>query len=125
MYKDTEYVFVKRFFLHTFAYRLKETGISIQSVRYGICPDEATGMYTFSRPLEPVLKRALKKVIICLPKQCFIIWLSVVLGKKNVGFKDAQEVIHSFMKHEIGRNPDNYSIVDGSGVSLTIISLPI
>lgn len=59
--QDTEYVFVKRFFLHTFAYRLKETGISIQSVRYGICPDEATGMYTFSRPLEPVLKRALKK----------------------------------------------------------------
>ena len=108
----------KDFFLHTFAYRLKETGISIQSVRYGICPDEATGMYTFSRPLAPVLKRALKKSDNLSAEAMFYHLAISRSGKKNVGFKDAQEVIHSFMKHEIGRNPDNYSIVDGSGVSL-------
>lgn len=106
------------FFLHTFAYKLNKKRISVQAVSYGMCPDEATGLYTLSHPLTPVLKRALKKSDNLSAEALFYHLGIHHSDEKYVGYKDAQNVIYDFMKNEIGYNPDDYSIVDGSGVSL-------
>ena len=58
------------FFLHTFAYKLRQKHIGLNSLAYGVCPEEGTYIYKVSRPLEEV------------------------------------------------KEPDNYNIVDGSGVSM-------
>lgn len=106
------------FFLHTFAYKLNKSGIPVQAVAYGMCPDEVTGLYTLSRPLTPVLKRALKKSDNLSAEALFYHLGIHHAEEKYVGYKDAQAVVYDFMKHEIGYNPGNYNIVDGSGVSL-------
>ena len=45
------------------------------------------------------------------------------LGRKNghvshLSFEDCQRVVERFMRHSLGYDPENYRIVDGSGVSL-------
>ena len=40
------------FFLHTFAYKLRQKHIGLDSLAYGVCPEEGTYIYKVSRPLE-------------------------------------------------------------------------
>lgn len=61
MHKDTEYVFFEGFLSAYIILQAEQKGIAVKSLTYGTCPDEVTELYTLSRPLTPVLQRALKK----------------------------------------------------------------
>lgn len=67
-----------------------------------MCPDEATGLYTLSRPLTPVLKRALKKSDNLSAEALFYHLGIHHSDEKYVGYKDAQDVIYDFMKMRSG-----------------------
>ena len=105
------------FFLHTFAYKLRQKHIGLDSLAYGVCPEEGTYIYKVSRPLEEVLKQALKKSDNLCAEALFY-HLSIGAGKKNVSAEDAQKAVERFMRYQIKKEPDNYNIVDGSGVSM-------
>ena len=105
------------FFLHTFAYKLRQKHIGLDSLAYGVCPEEGTYIYKVSRPLEEVLRRALKKSDNLCAEALFY-HLSIGAGKKNVSAEDAQKAVERFMRYQIKKEPDNYNIVDGSGVSM-------
>ena len=105
------------FFLHTFAYKLRQKHIGLDSLAYGVCPEEGIYIYKVSRPLEEVLKQALKKSDNLCAEALFY-HLSIGAGKKNVSAEDAQKAVERFMRYQIKKEPDNYNIVDGSGVSM-------
>lgn len=107
------------FFLHTFRCRLAEKGIQVEETAYGVSSDEETiPIYTFSRPMEAVLKQALKKSDNLSAEALFYHLAIGKTNKKRIGSKDARKVAARFMKQAIGRKPDAYSIVDGSGISM-------
>ena len=108
----------QEFFIHTFRYQLAQEHIAVDSVKCGICPEEATLLYKVSRPLEEVLKRALKKSDNLSAEALF--YHLAIRGSENkgIGAEDAQKAVKRFMRQAIGKNPDAYSIVDGSGVSM-------
>ena len=106
------------FFIQTFRYQLAQEHIAVDSLKYGVCPDTVTLLYKVSRPLEPVLKRALKKSDNLSAEALFYHLAIRGGGHKSIGIEDAQKEIEHFMRHHIGKNPDDYSIVDGSGVSM-------
>lgn len=108
----------KDFFLHTFAYQLKKAGISLNGIGYDWCPEGAAELYVVSRPLDPVLKRALKKSDNLSAEAMFYHLGIREKMEKGIGFEEAQKAVCRFMEEEIGCTPDDYSIVDGSGVSL-------
>lgn len=106
------------FFLHTFRNRLNEQGISLHAAVKGRCPQDTTELAVCSRPIEEVLKRALKKSDNLSAEALF---RHVGIQESDtlwVGFKQSQEAVYRFMKEEIGYLPERYRIVDGSGVSL-------
>ena len=105
------------FFIHTFRYQLMQEHIAVDSMKCGVCPEEATLLYKVSRPLEKVLKRALKKSD-NLSAEALFYHLAICGENKGIGAEDAQKVVKRFMRQSIGKNPDDYSIVDGSGVSM-------
>ena len=106
------------FFIQTFRYQLAQEHIAVDSLKYGVCPDTVTLLYKVSRPLEPVLKRALKKSDNLSAEALFYHLAIRGGGHKSIGIEDAQKEIEHFMRHHIGKTPDDYSIVDGSGVSM-------
>ena len=106
------------FFVHTFAYKLRQKRVGLDSLAYGICPEEATYIYKVSRPLEAVLKRALKKSDNLCAEALFYHLAIGGSERKGIGAEDAQKAVERFMRHQIKKEPDDYSIVDGSGVSM-------
>ncbi len=111
----------KSFFMETFCYRLLQEGIAVSrdSIAYSQAPEDTTGIYTCGRPIKLVMKRALKESDNLCAEAMFSS-LGLKNGKKisHLGFKDSQCVINRFMEHAIGLSPENYKIVDGSGISL-------
>lgn len=111
----------KSFFMETFCYRLLKDGITVSrdSIGYSQAPEDTTGIYACGRPLRLVLRRALKESDNLCAEAMFRS-IGLKNGKKisHLGFKDSQCVINRFMKHAVGFSPENYKIVDGSGVSL-------
>ena len=71
-----------------------------------------------SRPLEAVLKRALKKSDNLCAEALFYHLAIGGSERKGIGAEDAQKAVERFMRHQIKKEPDDYSIVDGSGVSM-------
>lgn len=111
----------KSFFMETFCYQLLHAGVMMNrdSIGYGKTPEASHLIYTFRRPMELVLKRALKKSD-NLSAEALFRHLAVKNGKtdSHFSFEDSQEVVNRFMQKFIGFNPDDYKIVDGSGVSM-------
>ncbi len=111
----------KSFFMETFCYQLLQEGIAVNrdSIGYAEAPEDASEIYTFRRPLEWVLKRALKKSDNLSAEALFRL-LGTANGKatSGLGFEDSQRVIYRFMRQSLGYRPGNYKIVDGSGVSV-------
>ncbi len=106
------------FFIRTFRYQLEQEHIAVDSLKYGVCPDTVALLYKVSRPLEEVLRQALKKSD-NLSAEALFYHLAIRGGaNKGIGAEDAQKRIESFMRRHIGKDPDDYSIVDGSGVSM-------
>ena len=107
----------KDFFLDTFCYRLRASGVQVASTGFGACPDEALQLSRVEHPLSEVLLRALKKSD-NLDAEAMFYALGASGGKKGIGFADAQKEIYHFMHHHIGCSPHRYKVVDGSGVSM-------
>ena len=127
----------KNMFMTTFRHKLHAKGITLdsdsiyfESVQRGVkhdvagdsviaCNNELTDLCVITRPLRQVLKRALKESD-NLSAEALFYHSARYLKKKHVNLtnKDGQEAIDLFLKKEIGADPDDYEIVDGSGVSL-------
>lgn len=111
----------KRFFMNTFCYKLKKEGLSVSkdSIFFMETPDSTKWIYTCQRPLEMVLKRALKESD-NLSAEALFRQLGRMNGKhtSHLSFGDCQKVVKRFMRHSLGYDPEDYQIVDGSGVSL-------
>lgn len=111
----------KSFFMQTFCYQLQKKGIIVpcDSIGYEEAPEDMHLVYTCRRPLEIVLRRALKKSDNLCAEALFR-HLGLKNGKteSHLGFEESQQVVNRFMRNAIGFSPDNYKIVDGSGVSM-------
>ena len=111
----------KSFFMETFRYQLGRKGVAVDrdSIGYGETPEDARIIYTFRRPMEWVLRRALKKSD-NLSAEALFRHLGIRNGKttSHLSFEDSQQVINRFMRQSVGHTPGDYKIVDGSGVSM-------
>lgn len=111
----------KQFFMDTFCYKLKKEGLSVSkdSIFFLTTPDTVQWIYTCRRPVEAVLKRALKESD-NLSAEALFRQLGRMNGKhtSHISFKDCQGVVEGFMRNTLGYDSENYQIVDGSGVSL-------
>lgn len=109
------------FFMHTLRYRLQKEGImvSADSISFGKLPEEAIPLCMHARPLEVILKRALKESDNLAAESMFY-HLGLCHADKSggIGSKDGQKAIYDFMDNQIGFSSRAYRIVDGSGVSL-------
>ena len=111
----------QRFFVQTLGYRLRQKGIAVSadSIGFAETPAEACMLGVRKRPLEAVLKRALKESDNLAAESMFYhLGLHGSRKSKGIGSREAQKAISRFMQDSIGCSPKNYKIVDGSGVSL-------
>jgi D-alanyl-D-alanine carboxypeptidase/D-alanyl-D-alanine-endopeptidase (penicillin-binding protein 4) len=106
------------YFLHTFTERLRRRGIEVAGYRYGTLPPEGTVALGFTtHSLTQVLQRALKKSD-NLSAEALLRHLALLNGKsQGVSAADGIAVIERLISR-IGLRPQDYSLVDGSGVSL-------
>lgn len=109
----------KRFFMETFCYKLNKEGVSItkDSVTFCNVPQKTHWLYTCRRPLDIVVKRALKESD-NLSAEALFRQLGLREDTLQVSFEMCRKVVYDFMQHVLGYNPKDYQIVDGSGVSL-------
>lgn len=113
----------KDFFFHTFINRLNSKGITVSVTTFSDCPQATdslvvTPLYTHHRPIGQVLKQALKESDNLCAESMFHHLAKQYASHNRVSFEDGTDAINDFMKKELGFNPDNYRIADGSGVSL-------
>ncbi|WP_462367041.1 D-alanyl-D-alanine carboxypeptidase/D-alanyl-D-alanine endopeptidase [Phocaeicola coprophilus] len=109
------------FFMQSFWKRLQTRAVEISpdSIAYGVCPDEASRLYIHERPLDAVLKRALKKSDNLSAEALFYhVGLNDSRDKRSISNADGQRAIRLFMEKSVGISPEDFRIADGSGVSL-------
>lgn len=96
---------------------LKDAGINFTGkFVHGHVTPEAQVIATRSHTMDQVLQTMLK-VSDNLFAECLFYHLASKIGKGNTTSKDAAEKVGDFIR-KIGHNPDDYSIADGSGLSL-------
>lgn len=113
----------EKFFFHTFINKLKERGVSLSATTFADCPQETdsiqtTPLYVLRRPIQEVLKQALKESDNLCAEALFHHLAKQYAPYKRICFEDGTDAINDFMKKNLGFNPDYYRIADGSGVSL-------
>ncbi len=109
----------KAFFLKTFRYQLSQRGIQVDSLDYGDCPAEARELVCCIHPLTDVLKVTLKKSDNLAAEALFYhVGKHCTRKERSLSNADGQTGILKYMKELTGMNPDQFSIADGSGVSL-------
>lgn len=109
----------KAFFLETFRYQLSQRGIQVDSLDYGDCPAEARELVCCIHPLTDVLKVTLKKSDNLAAEALFYhVGKHCTRKERSLSNADGQTGILKYMKELTGMNPDQFSIADGSGVSL-------
>ena len=111
------------FFMHALRERLEERGVGVATTDYLDCPTEndsihLTPIITLSRPLREVLKEALKESNNLCAEAMYYHNAKNQFSKEGISSADGADAINTFMRGAIGMNPDNYNIVDGSGISL-------
>lgn len=110
----------KGFFMHTLRYQLekKEILVSRDSISYEAVPCDTKGIFTVTRDIDEVLKRALKESDNLSAEALFFHATRDILGgKKYLSHKDGQKAIYKFMESDISMDSRKYRIVDGCGVS--------
>lgn len=109
----------KDLFFTVFCERLAKRGIAFSTSNWGILPDTTSVLLgSVKRNLFPVLKRALKKSDNLCAEALFYHLAANYSHQRWAGTKEGQEAIYRFMRTELGFNPSDYRIMDGSGVSL-------
>lgn len=108
----------QNFFMHTFTRRLAESVDVIPVYEFARCPDSGVVCIgTCSHTMSDVLKQALKKSDNLSAEAIFFHLARAHSGKNKVSHEDGSKAVYAFIK-QLGFKPDNYNIVDGSGVSL-------
>lgn len=106
------------FFMHTFSRRLAEKAEVIPVYGFAQCPDSGiVCIGTYSHTMRDVLKQALKKSDNLSAEAIFFHLARAYSGKNKISHDDGSKAVYAFIKR-LGLKPDDYSIVDGSGVSL-------
>lgn len=106
------------FFMHTFVHRLSERVEVIPVYAFARCADStAVSIGTYSHSMKDVLERALKKSDNLSAEAIFFQLARAYSGKEKISHEDGSKAVYSFIKR-LGFTPDDYNIVDGSGVSL-------
>lgn len=113
----------ENFFFHTFINRLQAQGITASTTTFADCPQATdsipvTLLYAHKRPIQQVLKQALKESENLCAEAMFHHLAKQYAFHNRVNFEDGTDAINDFMKKNLGFNPENYRIADGSGVSL-------
>lgn len=108
----------EHYFLYVFAERLQQAGIATAGYdRGGVVPDGARLLGRVERPLADVLRQALKESDNLSAEALFYHVGRRLRPDRPVGAADAVEMIGGKIT-ALGRDPEAYSIADGSGVSL-------
>jgi len=109
------------YFVHTFVERLNREGIATGEWTFSSTPtpnDSITELFTLHRPLGEVLEEALKESDnLCAESLLFHLAARHTEGRR-VSVEDGTDAVKDFMKKELGFDPADYRIADGSGVSL-------
>ena len=101
------------FFMQSFWKRLQTRAVEIgpDSIAYGVCPDEASRLYIHERPLDAVLKRALKKSDNLSAEALFYhVGLNASRDKRSISNADGQRAIRLFMEKSVGISPEDFRI---------------
>lgn len=105
-----------RNFMPSFMEKLSDKGIAVDSgYTEKICPKGLTVMTQCSHSIEQILFRMLKRSDNLYAEATFY-QLAALMTDSNATNKDAAKVIKAQIQ-KVGMNPDNYRIVDGSGLS--------
>lgn len=105
------------FFFQTFIGRLRQKGIWARVNTYADSP-VGKNIITIQRPLKEVLGEALKMSDNLCAESMFYHLATKHAMCKEATSDDGTDAVNAFIKVVLGLNPDNYKIVDGSGVSL-------
>lgn len=100
--------------------------ISPDSIAYGVCPDEASRLYIHERPLDAVLKRALKKSDNLSAEALFYhVGLNASRDKRSISNADGQRAIRLFMEKSVEFLPKTSGLPTEAVFLYTIMYLPI
>ena len=108
-------------FLRIFIERLQKQGVSIGTVAYSDKKEPGDGLvtcFTIRRPLKAVLQEALKESNNLCAESLFFHLARQSSEEIPLDFEIGTEAVNGFMEKELGFNPSNYRIADGSGISL-------
>lgn len=106
--------------LRVFTERLQNQGISIGTVVFSdkVESRNLNTFFTIRRPLKAVLQEALKESNNLCAESLFFHLARQSAEEVPLDFEDGTEAVNGFMEKELGFNPSNYRIADGSGISL-------
>lgn len=105
-----------RNFMPSFMEKLSDKGIAVDSgYTAGVCPKGLTVITQCSHSIEQILFRMLKRSDNLYAEATFY-QLAALMNDSNATNKDAAKVINAQIR-KVGMNPDNYKIIDGSGLS--------
>lgn len=105
-----------RHFMPTFMEKLADKGIGVDSgYTARTCPKGLTIMTQCNHSIEQILFRMLKRSDNLYAEATFY-QLAALMADSNATNKDAAKVINEQIR-KMGMNPDNYKIIDGSGLS--------
>ncbi len=105
------------FFLHLLTERLQQAGIRTNDYALATVPLEANELTFVSRHMKDILQEALKESDNLAAEAIFYTLATLQANSRPAKAQDAIEQINEFIR-ELGYNPENYNIADGSGVSL-------
>lgn len=106
-----------KYFLTTFCHHLRRDSITYNKVTFGKEKTTTTSLSKTSRHMRPVLREALKESNNLCAESIFYKAAHRRYGDRATS-KQGTSVIQRFIRHRLGLRPENYNIVDGSGVSL-------
>ncbi len=115
--KDIPLFDSEHYFLYVFTERLQQTGISVGPYELGLVPGHVRSLGVIARPLTEVLCQALKKSDNLSAEALFYHMGHKLHPERPATAADAVEAIKAQIT-ALGRDPEAYSITDGSGVSL-------
>ncbi len=110
----------ERYFMHTFAERLKQNGIGCTTAGYGFgewMEDSlSTRLAEWQTPMPAVLVRMMKKSDnLNAEAMLWRIGLQTT-GKRHINARDGLKAVYAMIK-EAGCDPDSYKLADGCGLS--------
>lgn len=115
--KDIPLFGSEHYFLYVFTERLRQAGISVGPYDLGLVPDRVRSLGAVVRPLTEVLCQALKESDNLSAEALFYHLGHRLHPEHPATAADAVEAIGTLIT-ALGRDPEAYSITDGSGVSL-------